>query len=72
MDPHISIHAMAGVAYPKTMKTQAHTSKVEVTILINNGSSMNFVNSKVAESLGLPMTSIPSFEVKVANRKKLV
>lgn len=33
-DPHISIHALAGVAGPRTMRTQACIGKFEVTILV--------------------------------------
>lgn len=62
-DLHISIHALAGVIRPRTMKTQTHISKKEVIILIYNGSSINFINSKVVDSLELPMTSITPFKV---------
>lgn len=71
-DPHISIHVLAGVAGPRTMRTQAHIGKIEVMVPVDNGSSLNFINSKVAESLGLPMTSITPFEVKVASGEKLM
>lgn len=71
-DPHISIHALMGVVGPRTMRTQAHIGKMEVTILVDNGLSLNFINSKVAESLRLPMTSITPFKVKVASGEKLM
>lgn len=69
-DPHISIHALKGMAEPRTMRIQANIGKLKVTILVDNGSSLNFINSKVTESLGLPITLIIPFEFKVENEKK--
>lgn len=45
---------------------------MEVTILVDNGSSLNFINSKVVGTLGLSMTSITPFEIKVASGEILV
>lgn len=45
-EPHISFHALAGMAGPKTMRTQAHIGKLEVTIIVDNDSSLNFIKSK--------------------------
>ncbi|KAF5442968.1 hypothetical protein F2P56_035573 [Juglans regia] len=57
------VGGLKSVVRPRTMRTHAHIGKIKV-VLVDNGSSLNFINSKVAESFGLPITSITPFEVK--------
>lgn len=54
------------------MRTQAHICKLEVIILVGNGSSLNFINSKIVKRLGLSITSITALEIKVASGVKLI
>lgn len=70
-DPLISVHAMAGTKGPRTMRLKAWVYNQEVTILIDNGSSHNFINSIIAERLQLPCSSIEAFDVKVASGETL-
>lgn len=50
-DPSISVHAMAETKGPRTMRVKAWVYNREVTILIDNGSSHNFINNTIAERL---------------------
>ncbi|XP_038715137.1 uncharacterized protein LOC120008853 [Tripterygium wilfordii] len=70
-EPQISVHALTGGKGPKTMKLEAWVLNKPITILIDNGSSHNFINSKVAEKMGLTINTIPPFEVCVANGERL-
>ncbi|KAF3947710.1 hypothetical protein CMV_026188 [Castanea mollissima] len=44
----------------------------ELVFLINSGSTHNFVDQKLTHSLGLAVTPITEFDVKVANRESVV
>jgi hypothetical protein len=59
--PEISLHAMGGTPNPQTM----------VAVLVDSGSTHNFLNEDVAEELGLLPTEATKFEVAVANGEKL-
>ncbi|CAA0840388.1 Unknown protein, partial [Striga hermonthica] len=67
----ISIHAMAGTKGPRTMKLPAWLKDRRVTVLVDNGSSHNFINATLSHKLKLPMTTIEPFEVRVANGERL-
>jgi hypothetical protein len=41
-------------------------------MLIDSGSTHNFISEKIARSLHLAFKSTPAFEVKVANRKCII
>lgn len=41
----MSIHVLAGELGLRNLRTQATIRKEEVTVLIDNGSSLNFINT---------------------------
>jgi hypothetical protein len=67
----ISLHAIASCNGPKTMRIKAAIGRRTLVILINNGSTHNFVDHKVAHALQLAVTPTQEFTVKVANGEKL-
>ena len=71
VDHQISVHALTGTKGPKTMKIQALVFNRQVTVLIDNGSSHNFINSEIASKLQLPVDPVEPFEVRVASGDKL-
>ncbi|KAF3952555.1 hypothetical protein CMV_021899, partial [Castanea mollissima] len=66
--PLISLHAIAGCSSPRTMQVKAKIGKRELVVLIDNGSTHNFMS----HSLGLAVMPITEFNVKVANGESLV
>ncbi|CAA0811873.1 Unknown protein, partial [Striga hermonthica] len=70
-DAEISVHAMAGTKRPRTMKLPAWLRDRRVTVLVDNGSSHNFINATPSHKLKLPTTTIEPFEVRVANGERL-
>ncbi|CAA0824894.1 Unknown protein, partial [Striga hermonthica] len=70
-EPEISMHAMAGIRGPRTMRLPAWVKDRCVVVLVDNGSSHNFINTDLSEKLKLPTTKIEPFEVRVANRERL-
>ncbi|KAA8524177.1 hypothetical protein F0562_010393 [Nyssa sinensis] len=67
----ITLHAFSGWKGPRTMKLQAFIGKQPVTVLVDSGSSHNFVSDRVACHLHLPVTSTKKFNVKIADGGQL-
>ncbi|KAF8405746.1 hypothetical protein HHK36_007823 [Tetracentron sinense] len=70
-DPQISLHALTGYTGPQTMRVTAWVGQRQVLILIDSGSTLNFVDQRVAQSLGLPVTLVEIFWVIVANGERI-
>ena len=62
---------MSGTKTLSTMQLMAWIGKHEVTLLVDSGSSHNFVNASIIKQIGLRGVTMEPFEVKVANGKKL-
>ncbi|RZS24170.1 hypothetical protein BHM03_00057209 [Ensete ventricosum] len=73
-DPKLAIdiiHALASYVNPQMMKLEGFLKHQLVTILINIGSTNNFVDSNVAARLTLQIKDYSRFDVKVANGRIL-
>ncbi|RWW61135.1 hypothetical protein BHE74_00031818 [Ensete ventricosum] len=62
-----AVHALAGYSNPQMMKVGGLLKQQPITILIDMGSTNNFLNSKVAACLVLQIGSCNKFDVKVAD-----
>ncbi|KAK0595847.1 hypothetical protein LWI29_010591 [Acer saccharum] len=67
----LSLNAMSGVSKPSTMRLMAWVGKFKVSMLVDSGSSHNFVNANIVRKIGLRGAAIEPFDVKVANGEKL-
>ncbi|MCI22095.1 hypothetical protein A2U01_0043270, partial [Trifolium medium] len=64
----LSLHAMSGYSTHNTFRIMGTIAKQQVTILVDSGSTHNFVQDRVAKFLGLPITPAPQpFRVMVGN-----
>ena len=70
-EAELSLHALSGTRTPSTMRLMAWIGKHEVTLLVDSGSSHNFINASIIKKLGLQGVAVEPFEVKVANGEKL-
>lgn len=70
--PLISLHALAGCSGPRTMRVKAVIGKRALVVLIDSGSTHNFVDQKLAHDLHMAVTPIDAFTVKVANGERLI
>jgi len=70
-EPLISLHAISGCNGPKTMRVKATIGRRTLVILIDSGSTHNFVDHKIAHTLQLAVAPTEEFTVKVANEEKL-
>lgn len=69
--PAISLHALTGANSLYTMRLEGQILGQTVAILIDTGGSSNFLNSKLAHKLRLPINTSPSFLVSVANGRQM-
>ncbi|XP_010275983.1 PREDICTED: uncharacterized protein LOC104610859 [Nelumbo nucifera] len=67
--PEISLHALSGWTAYKTMQVMAKIGPYEVVVLIDSGSTHNFISERVANMLRLPVVPTEPFNVKVASRR---
>jgi len=69
--PHVSVHAMNGSHDFKTMRVTVSVKGKAVHVLIDTGSTHNFLDLNTSKKLGCVMTTISPFAVSVADGKKI-
>ena len=67
MSPTISCNALVGISTPQNLKIEGHIKKKNVIVLIDSGSTHNFIHCKVAKELNFFLYLAPQFQVMVAN-----
>jgi hypothetical protein len=70
-EPEISLHALTGWSTPRTMRIEGRVGNHTLTVLIDSGSTHNFINSKIAEELQLPVIPMGPFTVRVADGNRM-
>ena len=70
-NPEISLHALTGWTAAKTMHVTAQNGNYEVMVLVDSGSTCNFISDKVVALLQLPVVPTKPFHVRVANGQPL-
>lgn len=63
----ISLHAILGSHLASTMKVRGILGTKSVLILIDSGSTHNFISNKVVTTLNLHCSSLPTFGVQVGD-----
>ncbi|KAJ8752590.1 hypothetical protein K2173_005479 [Erythroxylum novogranatense] len=71
-EPEISLHALTGWSSTGTIRVAIQINSFELIVLIDSGSTHNFINEKIARLLKLPVKPTMPFHVKVANRNPLL
>ncbi|GAU35886.1 hypothetical protein TSUD_383780 [Trifolium subterraneum] len=67
----ISLHALMGHTIPQTLKVKGQIHKSPVVLLIDSGSTHNFIQDRIVKQLGLPLQPAQSFQVLVGNGEEL-
>lgn len=67
----ISFHAISGTILPQTLRLPGKIHNKNVVLLIDGGSTHNFIEQLMVERFGLPVDTRVKLEVVVANREKL-
>nr|TKR68966.1 hypothetical protein D5086_0000309060 [Populus alba] len=71
-EPHISMNALEGVPGCYTLKVTGRLHKLPIFILVDSGSTHNFMNMEVANKLQCKQTSINPVTIKAANGGKML
>lgn len=66
-DPCVSLHAMNGMQGYQAMRVTGQYGKKAIHILVDSGSTHNFLDVHLAKKLGCPMESIDMQSVTVAD-----
>ena len=67
--PTLSVDAMTGISQPQTLKLFVHIKNMKVTVLIDSGSTHNFIDSRVAKQLNIFIYHTASFQVSIPRNK---
>nr|TKR84798.1 hypothetical protein D5086_0000254370 [Populus alba] len=67
----ISFHAIAGTAHPQTLWVMGRLRSKEVMVLIDSGSTHNFIDQSIVNKYELPVVPNKKFQVTVANGEKI-
>nr|GEV84299.1 peroxidase 64 [Tanacetum cinerariifolium] len=67
----ISFHAISRTILPQTLQLPERIQNKDVVVLVDGGSTYNFVDQALMNRLGLQVDSTVNFSVVVANREKL-
>nr|TKR91578.1 hypothetical protein D5086_0000222020 [Populus alba] len=70
-EPEITLHALIGWSAPRTMRVDAKVGFVNAVVLIDSGSTHNFISTRMADRLRLPVVPTETFTVRVANGARL-
>ena len=65
--PMISCHALVGINTPQTPNIQGYIKIKKVTMLIDSGSTHNFINYKLSKDVNCFVFLAPKFQVTIAN-----
>ncbi|KAJ0038326.1 hypothetical protein Pint_22247 [Pistacia integerrima] len=70
-EPKITLHVSTGWTASKTMRVAAKVGQHDIVVLIDSGSTYNFISEKIANLLQLPVVPTEPFDVTVANGSPL-
>ena len=72
LDQHLPYNALKGSSGLGIMNFSGTINGMAVQILLDSGSSNNFLQPRIAKCLKLPIEPAPNFQVLVGNRHSLV
>jgi len=67
MNPTISCNALAGITTPQDINIEGHIKNKRVIVLMDSGSTHNFIHCKIAKELNCLLYPAPECQVMVAS-----
>ena len=67
LTPTISCNALDGISTPQTLKIKGYIKNKKVIVLIDFGSTHNFIHYKLTKALNCFVYPVPEFQVMIAN-----
>ena len=71
MNPTISCNVLAGITTPQTIKIEGKIKKKKVLVLIDSGSTHNFIHCKISKELNCFLYLALECQVMVANGRTI-
>jgi len=71
LNPQISLHALMGHTIPQTLRMLGQIHNHSLSVLVDSGSTHNFIQERVARQLGLKLIPTQAFQVLVGNGEEL-
>ncbi|CAM8978876.1 unnamed protein product [Rhodiola kirilowii] len=69
--PNISCHALEGRVAPSTLRLRGQLKTLPIVILVDSGSTHNFLQTRVARKAGLPIEQSTHLNVTIGNGDEL-
>ncbi|XP_057481136.1 uncharacterized protein LOC130768158 [Actinidia eriantha] len=69
--PEISFHAIAGAEHPQTLRVLGKLKNKSLMVLIDGGSTHNFIDQHTASRFGLSIIRDKKLQVVVANKERI-
>jgi hypothetical protein len=66
-EPVISLHALAGISAPQTLKIKGYIKQWSVVVLIDSGNTHNFIHRRVVEDVNCFIRPVSNFQILIAN-----
>jgi hypothetical protein len=66
-EPVISLHALVGISAPQTLKIKGYIKHRSVVVLIDSGSTHNFIHRRVTEDVNFFVRPVSNFQILIAN-----
>ncbi|XP_059456454.1 uncharacterized protein LOC132186493 [Corylus avellana] len=71
-NPETSLHAITGSQHPKTMRLVGWIGTLKIMILVDSGSTHNFVDSSICKKISMSICREQRIKVKVANGEEIL
>eukprot|EP00253_Pinus_taeda_P015118 PITA_15118 len=66
-EPVISLHALEGISSPQTLKIRGFIKHRPIVVLIDSGSTHNFIHQKVAEAVHCFVRAVSNFQFQIVD-----
>ena len=67
-EAEITLYALVGSPTPGTMRVKGRIKSISLVVLMDSGSTHNFIDASVIPDLHIPVNESQILEVKMANR----
>lgn len=71
IDPEISLNAISGSLSPRTIRLEGWVKNQRVVILIDSGSTHNFLDPSILKKIQVEVLQTPRLQVKVVDGAKI-
>jgi purine nucleoside phosphorylase len=67
VEPVISLNALTGFSAPQTLKLIGYIKHQKVIILVDSGSTHNFIHRRISQETNFYICAVNNFQIMIAN-----